>query len=357
MQMIDSLIMGGAERVAVNNANSISEAGHASYLCVTRESGPLEDFINEEVQTLNLRKRSTLDIKSIRLLVAYIKEHKIDVIHAHSTSFIIAAVAKIFTSVRVVWHDHNGNRVNLKGKINTAIKYFSYLFDYVIVVNNELHNWACTNLHVKNENVSYIQNYADLRFDDKEVTLAGTKGKRIVVLANLRNPKDHLNILTAFNSLDKELRDSWYMFFVGEDKMDDYSQAVKSFISENNLVQNVHVLGVRSDTAMLLKACDIGVISSYYEGLPMALLEYGIASLAVVSTKVGECPKVLGDGKYGLLAQAQDSSDLATQLKKYMQSPSLRDQLGKAYNAHVNEQYSKGAVIDILLKIYTKIIK
>ena len=132
MQMIDSLIMGGAERVAVNNANTISEAGYESHLCVTRTSGPLEAFVNAEVKVINLHKRCTLDRKSIGLLVKYIKEHKIDVIHAHSTSFIVAVIAKLFTKVRVVWHDHNGNRVNLTGRINTALRYFSYFFDAIL---------------------------------------------------------------------------------------------------------------------------------------------------------------------------------------------------------------------------------
>ena len=349
--------MGGAERVAVNNANAISEAGYESYLCITRESGPLRDFVNTDVKVLNLHKNSTLDIKSIRKLVAYIREHEIDILHAHSTSFIVAVVAKIFTKVAVVWHDHNGNRVNLKGKINTALKYFSYFFDFVIVVNNDLYQWACQNLSLDKSNIGYIQNYAELKFDEKEVDLAGVKGKRIVVLANLRNPKDHMNIVQAFNSLNRSLTSSWKLLLVGEDKNDNYSDSIKSYIRENNLSEQVKILGVRSDTSMILKACDIGVISSYYEGLPMALLEYGLASLAVISTKVGECPEVLGNGKFGLLAEAKNSDDLAEKLEIYMSSQNTREKYSSAYHKHIQENYSKGAVLDKLVRIYTKIMK
>jgi len=262
MQMIDSLIMGGAERVAVNNANTISEAGYESHLCVTRTSGPLEAFVNAEVKVINLHKRCTLDRKSIGLLVKYIKEHKIDVIHAHSTSFIVAVIAKLFTKVRVVWHDHNGNRVNLTGRINTALRYFSYFFDAVVVVNNDLYKWACEHLLLDDSRIIYIQNYADLQFSSEQVDLPGTDGRRIVVVANLRNPKDHLNLIEAFHLVDKQLRLSWTLLFVGEDKDDEYSAKVKASIEEFSLNEQVKVLGVRSDTAMSLKSCEIEVKSS-----------------------------------------------------------------------------------------------
>lgn len=39
LQLIDSLSVGGAERVAVNLANGLAEAGVQSYLCATRQEG------------------------------------------------------------------------------------------------------------------------------------------------------------------------------------------------------------------------------------------------------------------------------------------------------------------------------
>ena len=87
LQLIDSLDIGGAERVAVNFANALAENSISSHLCVTRLEGPLKDFIKSDVKYLVLNKRKTLDLNAISKLSKYIKSEGIQIIHAHSSSF------------------------------------------------------------------------------------------------------------------------------------------------------------------------------------------------------------------------------------------------------------------------------
>ena len=48
-----------------------------------------------------------------------------------------------------------------------------------------------------------------------------------------------------------------------------------------------------------LHGADCGVLSSVSEGLPVSLLEYGMAGLPVIVTDVGQCAEVVGNGRFG----------------------------------------------------------
>ena len=94
LQVIDSLQVGGAERMAVNYANGLVGRIDGSYLCATREEGDLKSEILEKVEYLFLNRRSTLDFKAIRRLLKFIEHNKITIIHAHGSSWFISAFAK-----------------------------------------------------------------------------------------------------------------------------------------------------------------------------------------------------------------------------------------------------------------------
>ena len=59
-------------------------------------------------------------------------------------------------------------------------------------------------------------------------------------------------------------------------------------MEEYNLNDIIQIAGSVVDTSSLLASADIGVLSSIFEGLPLSLLEYGLAGLPVVVTDVGQ---------------------------------------------------------------------
>jgi len=352
MQMIDSLSIGGAERVSVNYANAIAEQGYKSFHCTTREEGMLKEFLNDNVEKFFMKKSSLFDIGSYRRLVAYIKMNKITIIHAHSSSFFTAIVAKLFTGVKIVWHDHYGKSESINERPVMVLKIGSFFFSYVISVNKILSDWANQNLYVNKSKIEYVANYADLKFNEDVPDIPGKKGNRIVVLANLRPQKDHINMLQAFKNILEKGYSRWHLLFVGRDWKDEYSDALKVFIIEQGMQGNVSILGGRSDTAQILKFSDIGVLSSESEGLPVALLEYGLASLPVVSTNVGECAAVLDNGNVGALVKVKDAIALANELEILMKDEDFRIEKGMQYHQYVEKNYSKNTIIAHIIKKY-----
>ncbi len=355
LQLIDSLAAGGAERVSVNLANALKEADVPSYLCATRQGGALESFLSDNVGYMILHKHSALDMKALGKLIKFIKKHKINVIHAHSSSFFTAVLCKPFTGVKIIWHDHNGIRYEVDPKQNRIIIQFSHFFDAVISVNEKLVQWSKNNLYLHEKKIIYVQNFAQLEEKNSFVSLPGTKNTRIVCLANLRWQKDHINLLKAFEQVHETHRE-YHLLLVGEDKNDAYSQKIKAFIKANHLQDNVHILGTRSDSADILLASGMGILSSESEGLPVALLEYGLAKLPVVCTEVGQCAEVLGHGVHGEVVPAKDSEALAESMLKLIEDEKYRESMASKLNAHVRENYSSKAVVQKLVEIYNEVL-
>jgi len=115
----------------------------------------------------------------------------------------------------------------------------------------------------------------------------------------------------------------------------------------------VKLLGNRTDMPALLAACDIFVLSSLSEGLPMALLEAMAAGKALVSTDVGGIPAALDDGNCGLLVPAGDAPALANAMLKLLRDASLRNKLASRARKRACKFYSLDEMGENYLEILT----
>jgi glycosyltransferase involved in cell wall biosynthesis len=345
VQLIDSLDAGGAERMAVNYANTLSEVIPFSGLVTTRKEGALKAQLSENVEYLFLNKQGKMGLKSVLKFRTFIIQNKIDFIHAHSSSFFTAVLVKLsYPKVKIVWHDHYGNRMNDIGQTNKVLKAVSFLFYGVLAVNNELEEWAKQNLAVKKTH--YFPNFITTCLSKQSETtlLKGAVGKRMVFLANLKKPKNHLQILNAYLASDA-LALGWTLHLIGKNYLDAYSLAVEECIAENNLQDSVFIYNSCNDIEFILGQSNLGLLGSTYEGFPVTLLEYGKAALAVVSTNVGYCSTIIQDGENGLLFDPTDLSGITVRLNEIMVDESKRIQYATVLQKEVMEHFSDMAVI------------
>ncbi|MDX1940145.1 MAG: glycosyltransferase, partial [Saprospiraceae bacterium] len=198
-------------------------------------------------------------------------------------------------------------------------------------------------------------------FPDLEIYTPSISNKNeeliIVCLANLRHPKDHFTLLQGMAIISKKHPQlKFKLWLVGRDYDDLYSKELKSFIESEFLQYYVFLLGSRNDVSDLLSQSHIGVLSSESEGLPVALLEYGLAGLPVVCTSVGECPEVLGHGKYGIVVPPKSPEQLAEALALLINEPAERKRLGTALQVQVQQHYSRDAIMKGLLELYHEVM-
>ena len=353
-QIIDSMAPGGAERLALNYANALAHQIELSALIVTRHEGALNNLVDKNVSYLLLNKTSTFDLKAIFKLKRFIKSNKIDLVHAHGTSFFIAVLLKIvYPKIKIIWHEHYGARANQRQFQNPILLLSSLFFSLVFVVNHQLEEWVKKSLFTKN--VFYIPNFAVLDDLPGQTILRGESGKRIVCLANLKSPKNHRFLLDAFKNL-AIAKSGWSLHFIGKDYQDSYSEDLKKIVNANELTENVFFYDAKDDIKNILSQATIGVLASTHEGFPLTILEYGLAELPVVATNVGYCGTIIKDEFSGLLFSPLNLYDLESQLKKMIGSESLRAEFALHLNQSVSTTYAKEPIMKLILLQYHSVI-
>lgn len=112
--------------------------------------------------------------------------------------------------------------------------------------------------------------------------------------------------------------------------------------------------GMTKDT--LLASADVLVLPSYFEGLPMCILEAMAGGVPVVATAVGGIPEVLENGACGSLINPGNVEALAAAIITFLLDRESAERVRKRAFVRVNEVYSAPAIIDALSALYRKII-
>jgi glycosyltransferase involved in cell wall biosynthesis len=356
MHLVDSLDVGGTERMAVNFVNSLPRERYVPYLCTTRRDGPLEESVGADVVRLRLERKHRFDVVAVRRLVEFNREHGVRLLHAHSSSLFVAVAASGFAPhPAVVWHDHYG-RYAVEQRNAFLFRQLVRNASGVIAVSEPLAEWARNRLHVPTERVWYIPNFVVPAPDSQPPILPGVRGARIVCVANLRPQKDHCTLLRAM-ALVVQRQPAAHLLLVGAANDAACLDFVKKEISQLELGANVSLLGERHDVAAILRVCDVGVLSSASEGLPLALIEYGMAGLPAVATEVGQCPEVLDQGRAGMLVAPGAARLLAEALLSLLESPDRRAALGLQLRTRVQGFYSSGTIIERACRVYETVLR
>ena len=340
LQLIDTLHVGGAERVALNYANSLPSYGIESHICITREKGVLYDALNTGVKVHFLNKKNSLDLLALKRLINIIKKNNIDIVHAHGTSWFFAVICKMAGgNFKLIWHDHYGNSEFLQSREAGILGVFSKNFNGIISVNEKLADWAKKKLQCRK--VIFINNFIlkkEQPSDSQFLLKCDTKVKFICV-ANLRLQKGHSTLLKAFNIV-KNQNEEVSLHLFGKDFQDEYSRRI---IEQFESTSSVFWYGERTNILPYMRQADIGVLSSLSEGLPLALLEYAQSGLGVVCTDVGECSNVLG--VEGIIVRPDNPKELAIGMNVYLEDKKRYKHDSSALKSRIDQLYSEDYVI------------
>lgn len=339
LQIIDSLCQGGAERMAVNMANALSDKGIVNVVCVTRKIGPMKSFLDKKVIFCFLNKKAAFDVFAFVKLLRLIARHKPDLVHAHSSSYLWAILAKMFyRNLVIIWHDHNGLSEKLKPKDRFVLRKLSRKINGIIVVNKILKEWNIKNTLVPEAHIRLINNFPD--YKEYKQKNKSPYDINLLCLANFKPEKDHLMLIRAFKMVTEKFADNKIsLWLAGNSYNKSYDMQIRNLVNELQLQEKVMFLGPVHNTQELLSKAHIGVLTSYSEGLPVSLLEYGMAELPVVVTDVGQCKEVVQNGQCGWLVKHHDAEAFAEAIGHIILNPSEARTKSKLLKERINLKY------------------
>lgn len=163
----------------------------------------------------------------------------------------------------------------------------------------------------------------------------------IAMASRFARQKDHATLIQALALLrERGLAPTLSLAGAGSERLQRQTQAL---VRRLGLQQQVHFLGNVTDLPWRLATTQVFVLSTRWEGMPLALVEAMAAGCACIGTDVVGVREVIEHGTTGLLVPPGDAVALAEALQRLLEEPTLAQQLGRAarqraLSAHGREQ-------------------
>jgi glycosyltransferase involved in cell wall biosynthesis len=170
----------------------------------------------------------------------------------------------------------------------------------------------------------------------------GTSLQRVVVIAvsRLVRSKGYAELVRAIAALP-ELE----LWVVGQRLESDRGDDMDAMFAASGLGPRLRRLGYRDDVAALLAAADIFVLPSYFEGLPMSVIEAMLCGLPVVASDIRGPREQVVDGLTGILVPPRQVEPLAEALARLAADPALRAAMGAAGRERARALYDEATVV------------
>ena len=315
--------MGGAETLVVNLIPRLQAMGHTVDLCVFNgiETPLMQRLRRESPQTkIYALGHGVYNpfyvLKLARLMQGY------DIVHTHNSSpQLFVAIAKVLCSVKLVSTEHTTSNRKREWKWYAPIESWMYgQYAHVICISKIAEqklreymggDWI-DKTKERYKQISTINNGVDVLGISRaepcvELVLLKETRMAILMVAGFRDAKDQDTIVRALNLLDKEKFEVW---FAGVGVRQD---AVKQLAESLGVLNNVRFLGLRTDIPNVLKAADIIVMSSHWEGLSLSNVEGMSAHKPFIASDVNGLREVTKG--YGILFPHEDAVALAREIQ------------------------------------------
>ena len=128
-------------------------------------------------------------------------------------------------------------------------------------------------------------------------------------------------------------------------------------IAAAGLTDRVRLPGHIADTPNLLAACDLLVLPSRSEGLPLSLLEAMAAGVPIVATDIPGIAAVIDSGRTGMLVPVDDAEALAATISAALADSEMRHRLADAARIEVREHYRAQVMVDQIEQLYAAVLE
>lgn len=166
--------------------------------------------------------------------------------------------------------------------------------------------------------------------------------------------KNHEMLVRAFARLPSSESAPLELWLVGDGEL---RETIQQQVHALGVENRVRFLGVRSDVPDVLRAADVFVFPSRWEGNPLSVLEAMAAGLPVVATAVGGVPELVEDGVSGILVPNEDLEGLTAAMLRMVQHPDLREQIGRAARCRAVERFDIQQTVRAYEALYEEILQ
>ncbi len=305
-------------------------------------------------------KNNLTILKQSKNIIKYIKKHQIDMIHAHLPwAGFVSRLVHRQTGIPVVYSEHN-----MQERYHFITKYLNkYTYNWqnlALGVSQDVSNSIQKNINPKIPVKTLLNGVNTERFQrNKESGKIIRKQFNIpenaVVIGNVavfRFQKRLIEWLRVMKEvIDKNT--NVYGILVGAGPLE---KEIKNQLTKLNLKEKVLLTGLQTDVKPYFNAMDIFMMSSSFEGLPIALLEAMSMECAIVTTDAGGIKEVIRHEQDGLLCNVNDWKKLPDLLHNLIDDQKLLNLYQKNARKRVIDSFSLKSMVKQLEDVYLSLL-
>lgn len=310
------------------------------------------------------------NFKVYKQLKKIIKENEYQIIHCHTpVGGVLTRLAARETrkkETKVIYTSHGFHFYKGASLLNWSIYYpiekiCARYTDCLITINEEDYNLAKRKLKAKriefvhgvglNTDRLNIQNEEEVEIKYRQKLNIKENETVLCYIAELNKNKNQMLII---KSLQKLIQEGYILklLLVGEG---DLHETYQKYINENNLNNNIQLLGRRNDIGEILTVTDIYVASSIREGLGVNLMEAIYKKLPIIATDNRGHKELVKNGINGyLVSDYKNIEEFKENIKKLLDDKQKVVKL-KENSEKILEKYILNSVMREMEKIYKTI--
>lgn len=312
---------------------------------------------------ISVPDRGPLDRGVFRRMLDVCRRYRVKVWHGHDyKSNLLGLAIRPFHPMKLVTTVHGWVKHTARTPLYYAVDRWSLPFyHHVICVSDDLEERVRA-IGLPPERVTLLQNAIDeklfsRRYAPSQSALRQdweTPAGRLVIgaVGRLSPEKAFNHLIRATATLIGEGHDL-ELWIAGDGEA---REELAAMIQSLGVGDRVKLLGFVSDTLGLYHAMDLFVLSSLREGLPNVVLEALAMGVPVVSTAVAGVPKMITDGKEGLLTPIGDVAALTAAMRTAVSDAGLRSRLAAEGRALIERGYSFARRMDREREIYDRLL-
>jgi glycosyltransferase involved in cell wall biosynthesis len=351
--LIDRLgITGGAERVATEVVRRLDPDRFERTLCVSRWTpeeeadsliaprvGALRDA---GVRVVGIKRHSRFAVWAWAPLLSLLRAERIDVLHSHQfgSNFWASILGRMAGTPVVIAHEHNWSFEGQRLRRFVDRRVIASRADAFLAVSRETRRGMIELEGIDPQRIRFvplgIATPVTTPEADVRAELGIGDGAPVIGTACTLRPEKALEVLVrAAAALIEDFPDLRVLIAgEGPDRA-----RVESAIDRLGVRQTVTLLGGRGDIPDFLRALDVAVCSSDWEGSPLSVMEYMEAELPVVATRVGGIPDMISSGVEGLLVPPGEPEAIAVAVAELLRDPARAAEMGRRGRLRRREEF------------------
>ncbi len=346
----------GATQVAVDLCLAAQRSSDFQVLLVLRRKRSTSD---EKIQALRDQGLQVIVVSNwLHALTVWelrkiIRSWKPDVVFAHGFSdHIWGRKAAALEGVPHIFHvEHNSRERYTDRRLRQALALEPFTQAHIGV--SEGVRTSLVERGFPPEKCIALCNGIDLaRFPDSAIPLHWKQREAAIIMASrFARQKDQTTLIQALAVLkERGLKPQLYLAGAGKKYL---RTKAEHLVKQLHLEQQVQFLGNVPDLPQRLTQIQIFVLSTHWEGMPLALVEGMAAGCACVVSDVIGAREVVEPGVTGLRVPESDANAMADALQKLLQNPDHAQQLGQAARLQATQHYGR----DHMWQGYRKLLR